>query len=160
MLSFVMLQMYLQPNGKQKSIQKRDKSNPQTVGNIKTGSFCCYFTLIRLYDKSIGQMSSYCVCVHVRSEMQWLMLAHCALAPRSVAGDVAIDNHLAGSTLGGELAQKINQFRQLRFREYMDVCQLCKERNVPLSEGLLKKGALGGASSGIELGRVVTDQFS
>ena len=84
----------------------------------------------------------------------------CALAPRSVAGDVAIDNHLAGSTLGGELAQKINQFRQLRFREYMDVCQLCKERNVPLSEGLLKKGALGGASSGIELGRVVTDQFS
>ena len=69
----------------------------------------------------------------------------CTLAPRSVAGDVAIDNHLAGSTLGGELAQKINQFRQLRFREYMDVCQLCKERNVPLSEGLLKKGALGGA---------------
>ena len=59
---------------------------------------------------------------------------------RGAAGDVAVDNHLAPSTLAGEHAQKVNQFRQLRLREYMDVCQLCRERNVPLSEALLKKG--------------------
>lgn len=44
------------------------------------------------------------------------------------------------STLGGGTDEQVDRFRQLRLMEYYEICKLCKERNISLSENLLQKG--------------------
>ena len=55
-------------------------------------------------------------------------------------GDAAVDGHSAPSTLGGETANMVDKFRQLKLKEYNDIIKLCRLSNVPLTEDLLKKG--------------------
>ncbi len=55
-------------------------------------------------------------------------------------GDPEVDNHLSPSTLGGETAELVDKFRQLKFKEYNDILNLCQEKKVVLSEKLLKRG--------------------
>ena len=77
-----------------------------------------------------------CTCI-CRSHLVALSLTFTFL---NFIGDKAIDNHLTPSTLAGETAEQVDRFRQLRYKEYNEICRLCKENSVPLSEGLLKKG--------------------
>ena len=67
-------------------------------------------------------------------------MKRCCIACFNVAGDKAIDDHLFPSQLGGETGDAINRFRQARYREYIEICRLCQERSIRLSEKLLKKG--------------------
>ena len=59
-----------------------------------------------------------------------------------LTGDVAVDNHCQPSTLGGETAELVDRFRQLKLKEYDDICKMCKDKNVPFTEDLLKKGTV------------------
>ena len=55
-------------------------------------------------------------------------------------GDPEVDAHSMPSTLGGETAEMVDKFRQLKLKEYNEVVKMCKDNSVPLSEDLLKKG--------------------
>lgn len=44
------------------------------------------------------------------------------------------------STIGGEIGEMIDKFRQRRLQEYFAVTRLCKEKDVALSEKLLERG--------------------
>ena len=55
-------------------------------------------------------------------------------------GDSTVDSHMAPSTLGSTIGSKMDNFRQERYREYLAVCRLCKEKGVVLNETFLKKG--------------------
>lgn len=57
-----------------------------------------------------------------------------------LTGDVAIDNHCMPSTLTGEMGEMVDKFRRLKLKEYDDVCKMCRDNNVPLTEKLLQKG--------------------
>ena len=57
-----------------------------------------------------------------------------------LTGNKAIDDHSMQSTMGGEMGEMIDKFRQRRLQEYFAVTRLCKEKEVNLSEKLLEKG--------------------
>ncbi|XP_046561164.1 EF-hand calcium-binding domain-containing protein 12-like [Haliotis rubra] len=54
-------------------------------------------------------------------------------------GHKAIDNHSLVSTLGGEVGEMVNRFRQLRLKEYYDVVRMCEEKGVPLTQPVLER---------------------
>lgn len=54
-------------------------------------------------------------------------------------GSKAIDNHCMTSTMGGEIGEMVDAFRQRRLQEYYEVVDICEQNGVPLSRGLLEK---------------------
>ncbi|XP_071082291.1 EF-hand calcium-binding domain-containing protein 12-like [Haliotis cracherodii] len=54
-------------------------------------------------------------------------------------GNKAIDNHSLVSTMGGEIGEMVNRFRQLRLKEYYDVVRMCEEKGVPLTRHVLDR---------------------
>lgn len=54
-------------------------------------------------------------------------------------GEKAIDDHCAPSTLGGETADQVDKFRQLKLREFNEICSLCHSNNMILNKDLLEK---------------------
>ncbi|XP_071491417.1 EF-hand calcium-binding domain-containing protein 12-like [Diadema antillarum] len=57
-------------------------------------------------------------------------------------GNKAIDMHSQPSTLGGELAVEIHDYRAARLAEYHAICRLCEEREIPLTPKLLERALL------------------
>ena len=55
-------------------------------------------------------------------------------------GNKAVDNHCNPSTMSDETGELVDKFRQLKFKEYDEICQLCQQNNVPFTEKLLTKG--------------------
>lgn len=55
-------------------------------------------------------------------------------------GDAVVDNHMAPSSLTGDVGDRVDHFRQECYREYLAVCRLCEERGIVLTDSLLKKG--------------------
>ncbi|XP_063797346.1 EF-hand calcium-binding domain-containing protein 12 [Pseudophryne corroboree] len=56
-------------------------------------------------------------------------------------GDAAVDAHSLPSTLGGETAELVEQFRRQGLQQYYKILGLCQAHEVPLTEQLLE-GAL------------------
>ena len=57
-------------------------------------------------------------------------------------GNRAVDHHCTPSTMTNETGDLVDKFRQLKFKEYNEICQLCQENSVPFTEKLLTKGKL------------------
>lgn len=53
-----------------------------------------------------------------------------------------IDDHCKKSMLEGEVGEMVNEFRQLKLKEYYSIMNLCKEKGVNLSRALLDRGKL------------------
>lgn len=54
-------------------------------------------------------------------------------------GDRVIDDHCAPSTLGDTTADQVDRFRQLKLREFNEICAMCHINNVVLNKNLLEK---------------------
>ena len=51
-----------------------------------------------------------------------------------------IDDHCRFSMLEGETGTMVNDFRQLKLKEYYDIMNLCEDKGVMLSRKLLDRG--------------------
>jgi len=53
--------------------------------------------------------------------------------------DKAVTDHITPTTRSGETAEQVDEFRQLKLKEFNEICALCQSNNIVLDKALLER---------------------
>merc|ERR1712178_350871 len=53
--------------------------------------------------------------------------------------DKAVTDHITPTIRSGETAEQVDEFRQLKLKEFNEICALCQSNNIVLDKALLER---------------------